>query len=331
MHRADARRRRPADNLHGLRHRRLCLPRGSSTTGLSHALRHRRPGVSLEDRPSGAGLRRWRRVVVLGSATSASGPKGSTCVSPSATRAASPRRNSDRQRHQRDSIWMARRRERQVRRPARLLIAVSLQTFRGLRHRLGRLGFGRRARPIRIACAHPVVRRLAATHMMQRNIHFFNSCRRRRCSISVIEARESPSPRCRRPPPVHRIRPNVPSRRQRRVRPYLVPLRRQRRLHRRPLCALRSRPQRGRRRMAGVLRKPEGRTRRRAAQQPTVRPGSARTGRSGQAANSSRRSTATGARSRRRSATRSRRGRRRPASNSRPPTCSRRRATRSTR
>ena len=52
---------------------------------------------------------------------------------------------------------------------------------------------------------------------------------------------------------------------ERRFRPHLLPLRRQRRLHRRPLRPLRARPGRGRRRVAELLREPEGRAGRRRA------------------------------------------------------------------
>ena len=60
-----------------------------------------------------------------------------------------------------------------------------------------------------------------------------------------------------------RIERHVPPGRQRRLRPHLVPLRRQRRLYRRPLRPLRGRPRLGRCRVAGVLPEPEGRRRRR--------------------------------------------------------------------
>ena len=56
-----------------------------------------------------------------------------------------------------------------------------------------------------------------------------------------------------------RTRHHVPPGRQRRLRPHLLPLRRQRRLHRRPLRPLRERPGLGRRRVARLLRRPEGR------------------------------------------------------------------------
>src|ERR1700759_2533380 len=54
--------------------------------------------------------------------------------------------------------------------------------------------------------------------------------------------------------------------RERSFRTLFLSLRRQRRLHRRPLRKIRSRSEVGRRRMAGLLRQPEGRLRRRDAQ-----------------------------------------------------------------
>ena len=99
--------------------------------------------------------------------------------------------------------------------------------------------------------------------------------------------------------------------RERGFRTHLVPLRRQRRLHRGPLRPLRDRPDFGRCRVAGLLRQPEGRRRRRRQERARRLLEEAATGRAAPTASWSPRSTATGPRSRRRSATRSR-PRRRP-------------------
>src|SRR5258708_31124703 len=90
-------------------------------------------------------------------------------------------------------------------------------------------------------------------------------CPQRNCSINDVISR--PPAGCRswvdqRPANLNVTGPEyVSSGRQCRLRPHLVPLRRQCRLPREPLCPLRDRPHFGRCPVAGVLPKPEGRAR----------------------------------------------------------------------